>query len=549
MIISSSQSVNTGTNNTIGLSPIYTSNRECGVTEWLSDIKEPFGHRLAHSWHEHREIYNPNPVPTPMKTITHPIIPPESYAQQLKQIRLTGSNKEPGFIYAKKIRLYPTDLQKFILDRWFAACAKIFNITVNHVQSKIFEDGQLKDFNIIKKILNARRIRLDLKEDKCRVQEKISKEIQARQQKINKKQGIRGKIIKGIIPMHVLDESIAQAVSNFKTCMSNLKAGHIKKFKIKPQKASRRSKILKLEPQFFNGVSFCPRTFPKIKSSESLEGIEKTCTLQYSHITKKYILIVPTILEETTREAKQLSAGIDLGVTPFISVYSQNKSYSICDMNNANINRHVNRNQKKVTRINELISMKRMTNNMTALLEKQKVKNNRAVKNEILNLKNSLDAKKKITGIKNVVNIDINKLMKAKEKYNMRKQNQIKDMHYKTSYVLTHDFDKIYVGKFCIRNLLSRENVTVGPKTKEMMKILSPYSFRQRLRYMGYKYGTSVKEVSEFLTTKTCSNCGRIKRMGGLKTYKCECGMKANRDENSAKTHLKLGIMLERARQ
>lgn len=58
-----------------------------------------------------------------------------------------------------------------------------------------------------------------------------------------------------------------------------------------------------------------------------------------------------------------------------------------------------------------------------------------------------------------------------------------------------------------------------------------------------------VSFVSEYQTTITCSNCGKINRIGDKKIHKCSCGMIADRDENSAKTHLKLGIMERRQRE
>ena len=75
-----------------------------------------------------------------------------------------------------------------------------------------------------------------------------------------------------------------------------------------------------------------------------------------------------------------------------------------------------------------------------------------------------------------------------------------------------------------------------------MIVVLSPYLFRQRLIYMGNKYGSMVYEVDEYLTTKTCSNCGKINEIGKSKIHKCKCGMTADRDENSAKNHLKIGL-------
>uniref|UniRef100_A0A6C0C8Y2 Cas12f1-like TNB domain-containing protein n=1 Tax=viral metagenome TaxID=1070528 RepID=A0A6C0C8Y2_9ZZZZ len=545
---------NTRTANSFTLSPIYTSNHECNVINWLSPLNTDIFYTDTSSWYESIEKRNfYEPIRTPQVTIDYPIIPKNSLQQQLKQIPKTKSNKSPGFIYTKKIRINPDNFQKFIFDQWFSATAKIFNITINIIQKRIFKNGKLIDFAEIKKILNARSVRSELTDQKNIIQKYFGNKIQERQLKLHKKQEeiqkkkIKMKINKGLIPIHVLDESISQAISNFKTCVSNFKKGHIKKFRIKPLKRERVTKILKLEANLFKNGTFCIRVFPNIESSEPLDGIEKTCTLQYSHITKKYILFTPTFMMPRKRNAIELSAGIDLGVTPFICAYSQNNTYSLCNMNNPNISRGVDRNQKKVKKLNDLISAKQISDNIVALKKKLVNNNDRSILNEIKHLTTTLDAKKKVLGDSDFSAMNSNKLKKGREKYNLRKQNMIKDMHFKTSYNLVHEYNDISIGKFCVKNLLTKENTVVGPRTKELMKILSPYAFQQRLKYMGYKYGIPVREVSEYLTTKTCSNCGRTKEMGGLKVYKCQCGIIANRDENSAKTHLKLGIMQKRS--
>ena len=118
-------------------------------------------------------------------------------------------------------------------------------------------------------------------------------------------------------------------------------------------------------------------------------------------------------------------------------------------------------------------------------------------------------------------------------------------MHYKVAHELVNTFDNIYIGKLSTRKILSRNNKLISKMTKRMLATMSPYLFRQVLQYMGFKYGCNVEEVSEFQTTITCSNCGRINRIGKSKEHVCKCGMKADRDENSAKTHLKIGIMNE----
>ena len=78
---------------------------------------------------------------------------------------------------------------------------------------------------------------------------------------------------------------------------------------------------------------------------------------------------------------------------------------------------------------------------------------------------------------------------------------------------------------------------------KRMLGVLSPYLFRQRLIHMGYKYGCWIYEENEYLTTQTCSNCGKTYQLGRSKIYKCStCKMLADRDENAAKNILKVGL-------
>ena len=81
----------------------------------------------------------------------------------------------------------------------------------------------------------------------------------------------------------------------------------------------------------------------------------------------------------------------------------------------------------------------------------------------------------------------------------------------------------------------------ITKQTKRMVGVLAPYLFRQRLGHMGRKYGAFVGEVSEYLSTKTCCNCGRVNEIGRSKIHKCVCGMKTDRDVASNKNHLKIG--------
>ena len=119
----------------------------------------------------------------------------------------------------------------------------------------------------------------------------------------------------------------------------------------------------------------------------------------------------------------------------------------------------------------------------------------------------------------------------------------VKDLHYKTANYLVNNYDNVYIGKLSTRSILWRNNKKITKKTKRMIGVLAPYMFRQRLAYMGAKYGTFVGEVDEYLTTKTCCNCGRVNEIGRKKEHHCKCGMKTDRDVVGAKNHLKKGYV------
>ena len=65
---------------------------------------------------------------------------------------------------------------------------------------------------------------------------------------------------------------------------------------------------------------------------------------------------------------------------------------------------------------------------------------------------------------------------------------------------------------------------------------LSHYRFRMKLHSMSQKFGSTIIETDEYLTSKCCSNCKNIKdNLGSAKIYKCDkCNMILDRDINAS---------------
>jgi len=607
------------------ISPIFVANKDCKVPHWIPPVSRNSTNIASGSWFDIKKVNRLDPVPIHEIPVTFPIIPPDSLKQQKTSItkkkkriekleaeKLLGTNESenigsenvtntkpsvkikypdkltPAFITCEKVRIYPTKEQKIVFNNWFDACTDMFNITVKFVERNIYmcDPGgrfildvfghKILVTNITKSFLYFENIRSLLKEERNKI--------------INR--------MKVKILTHIIDQAISQAVSCFKSSITSMikiderinlfiennpdkPVPMTPTFRIRPLKHIRPRRVMKIEPQYFgkNGT-FCPTVFDKIEPPEKLENIDSTVTFLHDRASKKYILMVPirNIIIEN-RPKKHDALGIDLGVRTFITAYSQNHTWSICNhsrqwklhnyirkidnikkwlskkKNAAELkslaNKHmcvldqINRTDseqdlgtlyRKETQIQEQIDSAeiRQQNILTRLEEKDKANKKRREKKGIQLVNERTKEPKKCS------------LVRALKKYEAKKQDLVKDMHYKTANILVKDYDRIYIGNLSTKKIVSRNNVTITKKTKKTILALAPYKFKQILTHMGNKHGCVVTEVSEYLTSKTCSSCGKMYEIGRSKVYECSgCGMKADRDENSAKTHLKLGLMKE----
>lgn len=485
---------------------IFVSNKDCGITDWLPKTNAVYENIESNSWFDIKHFKNPDAEKIIKYNTIAPIIPSETKKNQQRAInKLKKKNpnctKIPVFICSKKIRLYPTDEQKLILDKWFELFADMYNATTDYIRKNIIKDDNFDPIEV-RGLLNFIEIRRELYEKKHNIQKSID---------FNQ------------ISIHILDEAIKTSVSNHKTCITNFIKGHIKKFYVKEWAHNRKQKIIKIEKLFFTKGTFCSGTFPEIESSESLNNVRGTSTLQFDTLSNKYILFVPQYIKPHRERKIKLSCGGDIGERSFLTVYSENDVYSFC--NDIRKNKYIKNYVKKMDHIKKLLKLKPGKRNVVF---QSRVKRN--------NMMEQITIHKKIKR---------SSLKRGLRKYQKKIEDKVKDMHYKVSHLLVHKYDNIYLGKFNIRGVLSKNNPL--PKTiKNSLKRLSPGKFWKILEYMGYKYATKTRRVSEYLTTMTCSCCGNIQKMKTEKVYKCSsCKKRIGRDENSAKNHLKLGLESE----
>jgi putative transposase len=121
-------------------------------------------------------------------------------------------------------------------------------------------------------------------------------------------------------------------------------------------------------------------------------------------------------------------------------------------------------------------------------------------------------------------------MKKAAARMRVRIKNLIDDLHKKAAVFLSKSFDTIFIPSF----ETSRMSQKLQSKTARMMLTFSHFRFRSLLQSIAEKYSAKVVVVNEAYTSKTCSYCGTIHKIGSKKHMEC-CGQVIDRDHNGAR--------------
>jgi len=289
------------------------------------------------------------------------------------------------------------------------------------------------------------------------------------------------------LPKHVADYSIKHCVEMYKSGLSNKK--EFNKFTIKNLKTDRRKKNMVIENSAVSKKknSIFISILGEIKSSLPLSTIQQNSILQYDKIKKIYYIISPiTTNKEKTIEHYE-KCGIDIGVRTFMTVYSPEESLEIGSNTN----------------------------------------------NVIDDINNRLDS---IKSSKANNNITMKKYKKIHIKYTDKLRNKINDLHNKSARYLLERFDTILIGKVSTKSMISNLKGNLRKIVKRRLIGLSHYRFRMKLISMSNKFGSEIKLINEYRTTKKCCNCNNIKNnVGSNKIYKCDmCPLILDRDINAS---------------
>ena len=387
------------------------------------------------------------------------------------------SNLNDSLNKTYKIKIYPTPIQKTILINWMDSYIIMYNKVLEKIKKTRIE--QTKKLN---KVLKYNELVIDLNITKLKKEFAVFKDNLSLKTSINK---------------HILDYAINDAVSKFKSVVSNLNNNHIKNARLRYLKKSINNKILKIEKQICSDNGFCTSVLGKQLYSNPVinykKFITKVAILKYDYKKDNFIMYIKKqiAINKNNDNDKQKIISLDPGLRTFLTGVTNNHIIEIAP-----------------------------------------------------NLKNKfIKYYDKIDGIKS--NLNVNHKRKHLDKYDKYIENYINDVHWQTVNLLTSNYNHIFLGNFSTKNMV--ESNKTSKLNKRIANTLKLYQFREKLKYKCLINNCKLKIINEYNTSKCCSNCGNIKAdLGDNKIYKCKkCNHLYDRDVNAAKNILLKGLSIK----
>lgn len=299
----------------------------------------------------------------------------------------------------------------------------------------------------------------------------------------------------------IKDASVFEAFTNYDNCKKAIKAGRIKFFKLKYRSKRKNGMSMTLSKGMFklsNGVLRFTSNQLQDKvirmTNRSRKQLRQIVSLKDSKITKKfgkYHLRIPidVVVQEQKSHTKVI--GIDPGISTFLSCYTPDRT--VC-VKQSDVCQRMNELMKKIKHLRYERRRKRIKRKLLVKLEQKKA-------------------------------------------------NATNELHWKSINYLTKNYDIIFIEQF------DSQGFVKGGKSKGLNRNtndLKHFQFRQRLLYKALARGKIVEVVKAHNTTKTCSNCGSMKKMTlADREYECKsCNQVLDRDFNAAKNMILKGLLL-----
>ncbi len=304
----------------------------------------------------------------------------------------------------------------------------------------------------------------------------------------------------------IRQEAVFEARKNYDACMTHLRAGRIKFFKLKFRtKAKQVMKITKAMLKLEDGkLRLSDKSLPKDgktirmanRSLKKLRGVSEVLNSTITKVNGVYKLHLPVsyssadiINPSTTLRV----CGIDPGVKTFLNVYGVDGGET---------------HTAKLQHSDQVWRIDRLRNRLKKLRaggERKRLRRRLLVK---------LDR---------------------------RQANLTSDLHWRCIKYLTTHYDLIFLEKFGSHKLV---NGSANRGLNRNTMNLKPFQFREKLMYKSLSLGKHLVVVDSHHTTRTCSDCGNAQDMSLCdRTYNCKgCKSVLDRDLNAAKNIMLKGL-------
>lgn len=299
-------------------------------------------------------------------------------------------------------------------------------------------------------------------------------------------------------PKSIREHASNTAVENRKTCISNIRNGHIKHFKQKfLSKKNMKWTMGGIEKRAVRVVD--KRTlevFPSLnlgyfKTKENLpETVEHDCAIHFDGAY--YYIIIP--MNKQVKDIKHRNCTIsgDPGVREFLSLYDgmNQEVISVGDSAATKI-------YQLLLRLDHLISLQTKSNYKKRKLLKQKVIKTRR-----------------------------------------RIENLQQELHWKTANWLCSNYKQVVIPHFGSKEMCKKTSKRkINTKTVRQMMVLGHCKFLDKLKTKAQEYNTTITIVDEINTTKRCGSCSHLQNdVKGKKVWKCsKCNSWMLRDANAGR--------------
>lgn len=313
-----------------------------------------------------------------------------------------NSNFSDNVIKCQKVVIKFNNEQEKTILSWMRASKIMFNETIRYFKTQ--------KFNEAKAITSFRKLRNDIFRNRI---DEMSK-------KYN-------------MPTHILVCSIQRACACLKSCLSNLKNGHIKHFRLRYIKEKHTTKILDIEGLYFSSKqnTFCKRFLGNYIDSDGydLTSVTSDSKLHFNKKENRFTLLVP-VKERVEVNNNQHTVTLDPGLREFLTGVSDNHLVEI----GSNVSQKIKTNLTRLDRIN---------------------RDNKLPK----------------------------KVKKRYEKViNKKIHNLVTDMQWKCINFLTGHYKNIFIGKWSTKSISSNETSLLRKMQKRIAGRLRFYEFLQKLK-------------------------------------------------------------------